>query len=548
MDQARCERMVRRVPTDVMTEKQDLTRLLPIVHRLRASFAARKDEQRVERSELMAQKWMNRQVVLAFAGHFSAGKSTLINTLLGRELLPSSPLPTSANVVRMEFGYPHAEAFTASGEVITLTNLSEEVANLCRDGEHIDEVRIYSDTSYLQDGYVLIDTPGVDSTDPRHAEHTQKILYLANLVVYVADYNHVLSDMNLTFMRSQTDSGKQLVLVVNQIDKHNDFELPFEEFVAGIEQALAQWRIHCQGVYYVSALDHDFPGNQLELLQNDLPKLSRAAQTVVQAQSDLLTLIHEHDAWLSQTHTTSEEEMSVQVADELLSSYTKLSDQIEQEQMRIKQQIEEFSKQLTAIPAQAIIMPYDTTELAVAYIESLSEHFRVGFFTTAAKVAAERERRLENFVKDLTVRVEAGITLHLQQVGMQTARDTGLLNDYAANRFSVFHTFGGVEFVQSCVADGARRDRDYGYQFAKRVEEAIRDGFLGRVREVTERFAAELQAQARPLLEELLVRRAQLEQKRQQASAVVAIAREQEQWINSLRALVKSAEEMEGLE
>ncbi|GAK02462.1 hypothetical protein JCM19037_697 [Geomicrobium sp. JCM 19037] len=36
---------------------------------------------------------------VAICGHFSAGKSTLINQLLGAALLPSSPIPTTANIM-----------------------------------------------------------------------------------------------------------------------------------------------------------------------------------------------------------------------------------------------------------------------------------------------------------------------------------------------------------------------------------------------------------------------------------------------------------------
>ena len=37
------------------------------------------------------------QYTASFVGHFSAGKSTLINNLLEQEILPSSPVPTTSN-------------------------------------------------------------------------------------------------------------------------------------------------------------------------------------------------------------------------------------------------------------------------------------------------------------------------------------------------------------------------------------------------------------------------------------------------------------------
>lgn len=42
-----------------------------------------------------------KEVTIGFTGHFSAGKSSMINALLGETILPSSPIPTSANIVEI---------------------------------------------------------------------------------------------------------------------------------------------------------------------------------------------------------------------------------------------------------------------------------------------------------------------------------------------------------------------------------------------------------------------------------------------------------------
>ncbi|MGP3784896.1 dynamin family protein [Paenibacillus sp. 1A_MP2] len=55
-----------------------------------------------------------KQLTIAFCGHFSAGKSSLINSLCGKRVLPSSPVPTSANVVSIRNGEPRALIYTSS--------------------------------------------------------------------------------------------------------------------------------------------------------------------------------------------------------------------------------------------------------------------------------------------------------------------------------------------------------------------------------------------------------------------------------------------------
>ena len=64
-------------------------------------FAQRGHQHNMNRVRDLAEKLAAGEYGIAFAGHFSAGKSRMINSLLGESLLPSSPIPTSANLVRV---------------------------------------------------------------------------------------------------------------------------------------------------------------------------------------------------------------------------------------------------------------------------------------------------------------------------------------------------------------------------------------------------------------------------------------------------------------
>ena len=44
------------------------------------------------------------------------------------------------------------------------------------------------------------------------------------------DYNHVQSELNFLFTKELTEAGKEVYLVINQIDKHRDEELSFVAF------------------------------------------------------------------------------------------------------------------------------------------------------------------------------------------------------------------------------------------------------------------------------------------------------------------------------
>ncbi|MGV2788620.1 dynamin family protein, partial [Clostridium perfringens] len=76
--------------------------------RVRDRFLEWNDESSSALTEDLIRKGTGGELTLAFCGHFSAGKSSMINALCGKKVLPSGPVPTSANVVTIRSGEPRA--------------------------------------------------------------------------------------------------------------------------------------------------------------------------------------------------------------------------------------------------------------------------------------------------------------------------------------------------------------------------------------------------------------------------------------------------------
>jgi ribosome biogenesis GTPase A len=87
-------------------ETQTAERTLQVIRSRTAvlyeQFIHNGDTERAEKAALFLRKLHENEFIVAFCGHFSAGKSTMINELTGESLLPSSPIPTSANVVKIK--------------------------------------------------------------------------------------------------------------------------------------------------------------------------------------------------------------------------------------------------------------------------------------------------------------------------------------------------------------------------------------------------------------------------------------------------------------
>ena len=194
-----------------------------------------------DRVKDLAVKLQKQEYSIAFCGHFSAGKSSMINTLMGENILPSSPIPTSANLVKIKSGEDYAKVYFKEDtpHLYPAPYDYEKVKSYCKDGDQIQSIEIsYSKTS-IPSNVTIMDTPGIDSTDDAHRIATESALHLADLVFYVMDYNHVQSELNFLFTKELTEAGKEVYLVINQIDKHREEELSFLDFQKSVVESFA---------------------------------------------------------------------------------------------------------------------------------------------------------------------------------------------------------------------------------------------------------------------------------------------------------------------
>src|SRR5690606_35559982 len=155
------------------------------------------DKVRAEKVKDLLKKEMAGEINIAFCGHFSAGKSTMINTLIGENILPTSPIPTSANLVKIRIGSSYyAKFYMQDGKVLYQPAPFDlnKIKGLFKDGELIKSVEIEVPSDSLPKGAVIMDTPGIDSTDQAHKLATESAMYLADAVFYVMDYNHVQAE------------------------------------------------------------------------------------------------------------------------------------------------------------------------------------------------------------------------------------------------------------------------------------------------------------------------------------------------------------------
>lgn len=160
-------------------------------------------------------------------GEFKRGKSTVINSLLEKEIVPSDVLPTSATMNRITYDMnPHAQILMRDGSVkeIQVEQLVDYVTKLDEEKEataaNVEEAVVYYPCKFCQNGVDIIDTPGLND-DERMNRVTEEIIPKLDAVIMVLVSGSPFSMSESEFVRNKimaSDLGK-IIFLVNKMDQ-----------------------------------------------------------------------------------------------------------------------------------------------------------------------------------------------------------------------------------------------------------------------------------------------------------------------------------------
>ncbi|WP_107924276.1 dynamin family protein [Lysinibacillus parviboronicapiens] len=447
------------------------------------------DTERMEKTSLFARKLQQKEYVIGFAGHFSAGKSSMINALSGEDLLASSPIPTSANIVKVHKSdedyaivYMHNEKpvkFEAGYDFKTVKELS-------KNGDLVSQIEIGHSTSTLPSGVTVMDTPGVDSTDDAHRMSTESALHIADIVFYTMDYNHVQSELNFQFTKQLMKYNPNVYLIVNMIDKHKENELSFEEFKATVHHSFSAWGVEPKGVFFTSLREPEHPNNDFEAVKKIvMDSMNDWQDQLVQTATNTLRLLQsEHDNYLiEERQDRLDLDEDILSADDwanhqdILEQYNKLNRQVEL--FSIEAWNETFEEERKELLANAAIMPADLRDKLRLYLESKQEGFKVGgLFSAKKKTEEERNRRKEEAFSSYQTVVHAQITGHLKGLMKKALKDVGALSEERAEAIDGYVFDLPFSLIEQQVQIGALLTGDAVLNFANRVAEATKRYYI----------------------------------------------------------------------
>ncbi|MDE7414556.1 MAG: dynamin family protein [Muribaculaceae bacterium] len=214
----------------------------------------------------------NQEFEVNVVATMSSGKSTLINALLGKEIMPAAQKGTTSKIVRIiHTNQPnyHAFAYDSSGELIKENkNISgAEMKEWNRD-QSISSVDLYCPIPCVNSvgmRLVIIDTPGPNNAlDPRHREVTFEMLKSSpkSLVLFVINKNQsgVSDEASLInhVAEVMAEGGKlsreRFIFAVNQMDTCRPGQDDIEKDLTDIQSALEKFGINQPNIFPVAAL------------------------------------------------------------------------------------------------------------------------------------------------------------------------------------------------------------------------------------------------------------------------------------------------------
>lgn len=188
-----------------------------------------------EKAEIF--KELTRQVQKGYfsivvVGEFSAGKSCFLNALMGEKYLPSFTNETTAtiNFLRHSSCSTNQQGlaihFTDPNQLpeysaATFENIERYVSTRSNDFDvksEIDRVELYLDSPFLQDGVMLVDSPGLNGVAEGHQEITEKQIEKSHACIFMFSADQPGKKSDFEFLANLQSKVDTILLVLNKID------------------------------------------------------------------------------------------------------------------------------------------------------------------------------------------------------------------------------------------------------------------------------------------------------------------------------------------
>lgn len=161
---------------------------------------------------------------VACVGEFKRGKSTLLNALVGANVLPTGIVPVTAVPTLLRFGpAPRARVRLreAGWQDIEAEQLAQYVAEEHNPGnaKQVVAVEVLMPSALLATGMVLVDTPGIGSIIQANTAATEAFVPQIDATIAVIGVDPPLTGEELALLARVVREAPHLIVVINKADR-----------------------------------------------------------------------------------------------------------------------------------------------------------------------------------------------------------------------------------------------------------------------------------------------------------------------------------------
>jgi GTP-binding protein EngB required for normal cell division len=187
----------------------------------------------------LSARLVEERLQIAVLGQFKRGKSTFLNALLGQPVLPTGVVPLTAIPTflrwapeylikvsyadgRMRNRLPSADAAGVRAELFGLVTEEGNPNNR----ERVARVEVFLPSPVLEDGIVLIDTPGVGSSLRHNTDAALEVLPQCDAAFFVLSADPPVTAAELDYLETVRPHVARLFFILNKIDYLADTDRP----------------------------------------------------------------------------------------------------------------------------------------------------------------------------------------------------------------------------------------------------------------------------------------------------------------------------------
>ena len=185
---------------------------------------------------------------VAVVGEFKRGKSTLINALLEKAVLPADVVPCTATLNRVMYSvtpFVRIEFFDGRTEDIGIDKLTEYVTKQTPESERtaktVKMATVYYPINYCKNGVTIVDTPGLND-DEAMTSVTMSVLPTVDAAIMVMMAGSPFSQYECDFLENKiiaSDLGRVMFVVtgIDLYDEEDEYQFGAQLQVYAVEDA-----------------------------------------------------------------------------------------------------------------------------------------------------------------------------------------------------------------------------------------------------------------------------------------------------------------------